>query len=103
MSNFQKNIELGKSQRMKKNELRAKYVRNMSGKSHTQAYKKTMGFVHKEPSLKEVLTDGYIQPYPFQRTISKALGTEGKLDADLKRGMSARVLKGGKKKLVKGT
>jgi len=103
MNNFKKNIELGKSQRMKKNELRAKYVKTMSGKSYSESYKKNMGFVHKEPNLKEVLTDGYIQPYPFQRTISKALGKEGKLDADLKRGMSARVLKGGKKKLVKGT
>ena len=38
MTNFKKNVELGKSQRMKRKELRAKYVRNMSGKSQSEAY-----------------------------------------------------------------
>lgn len=99
MSNFKKNIELGKSQRMKKNELRAKYVKTMSGKSYSESYKKNMGFEHKTPGV----IDTMLTKMPIPRTYSNFVHGTGKTKSIENKAMANRMIKGGKKKLVKGT
>ena len=59
--NFTMGMALGKSQLMAKNELRAKYARNLSNKSYTEEYKKSMGFEHKVPGWEVIFRK---QPVP---------------------------------------
>lgn len=99
MTNFKKNVELGKSQRMKRKELRAKYVRNMSGKSQSEAYKKTMGFEHKTPGITETM----FRKLPVPDFLSNPIHGTGKTKSIKNRAMEDKLITGGRKKLVKGT
>lgn len=99
MPSFKQNIELGKSTKMKQNETRAKYVKNMSGKNLTESYKKTMGFVHKVPGPIDTL----MTKMPIPRVYSNFVHGTGKTKSIENKAMANRMIAGGKKKLVKGT
>jgi hypothetical protein len=99
MNTFKKNIELGKSQRMKKNELKAKYVKTMGGKSYSESYKKNMGFEHKTPGPIDTL----MTKLPVPDVLSNPFHGTGKTKSIKNKAMTDRLIGGGKKRLVKGT